>query len=226
MPPSAAPSPNLSASTMRAPSSIDVTTAVPTMTPNRFGFSSTNRSIAFFEILCFSSHQSAMSLAAQLMIASRVTEPGHSREISAAGQLGRISGYQAFGDSSQWINSPEARQVESVFAGAVDGDVVAGVGMAHHARGGIVPQHALDASGGVGRAVADDHHAGVLGEADADAAAVVQRHPGGPGGTVQQRVQHRPVGDGVGAVLHGLGLAVGRGDRAGIEVVATNDDRR
>ena len=39
-------------------------------------------------------------------------------------------------------------------------------------------------------------------------------------------VQERPVGDGVRAVLHRLGLAVGRRDRAAVEVVAADDDRR
>jgi hypothetical protein len=74
-------------------------------------------------------------------------------------------------------------------------------------------------------AVGADHHAGVLAEAHADAAAVVERHPGRAGRGVEQRVQQRPVGDGVGAVLHRLGLAVGRGDRAAVEVVAADDDR-
>ena len=44
--------------------------------------------------------------------------------------------------------------------------------------------------------------------ADADAAAVVDRHPGGAGRDVDHRVEQRPVGDGVGAVEHRLGLAV------------------
>ena len=42
----------------------------------------------------------------------------------------------------------------------------------------------------------------------------------------EERVQDRPVGDRVGAVHHRLGLAERRGDRAGIEVVAADHDRR
>jgi hypothetical protein len=34
---------------------------------------------------------------------------------------------------------PEARQVEALVAGALDGDLVAGVGVAHDAGGGVVP---------------------------------------------------------------------------------------
>src|SRR5688572_23734008 len=42
---------------------------------------------------------------------------------------------------------------------------------------------------------------------------------------VEQGVEDRPVGDGIAAVAHAFGLAVGRGDRSGIEVIATDDDR-
>ena len=62
--------------------------------------------------------------------------------------------------------------------------------------------------------------------ADADAAAVVDAHPRRAGGDVQERVEDRPVGDRVGAVAHRLGLAVRRGDRARVEVVAADHDRR
>jgi hypothetical protein len=40
----------------------------------------------------------------------------------------------------------------------------------------------------------------VLRVAHADAAAVMQRHPGRAAGGVEQRVEQRPVGDGIGAV--------------------------
>ena len=75
-------------------------------------------------------------------------------------------------------------------------------------------------------AVGDDHHAGVQRVADADAAAVMHRHPGGAGRGVEQRVQDRPVGDRVAAVAHAFGLAVGRGDRSGVEMIAADHDRR
>ena len=90
----------------------------------------------------------------------------------------------------------------------------------------VVPQHPLDPSRRLRRAVRHDHHTGVLREAHADAAAMMQRHPCRPGCTVQERVQERPVGDRIGAVPHRLRLAVGRGDGAGIEMVAADHDRR
>ena len=52
------------------------------------------------------------------------------------------------------------------------------------------------------------------------------RHPGGAADGVDERVEQRPVGDRVGAVAHRLGLAVRRGDGAGVEVVAADDDGR
>ncbi len=39
----------------------------------------------------------------------------------------------------------QARQIEPLLSRAVDRLLVAGIGVAHHAGGGIVPQHALDA---------------------------------------------------------------------------------
>src|SRR6185503_21088154 len=76
------------------------------------------------------------------------------------------------------------------------------------------------------RAVADDHHAGVLREAHADAAAVVDRYPGRAARGVEERVQERPVGNRVRAILHGFRLAIRARDRAGVEVVTADHDRR
>ena len=67
------------------------------------------------------------------------------------------------------------------------------LGVARHAECRVVPQHPLDACRGGRRAVADDDHAGMLRIADADAAAVMQRNPGGPARAVEQRVEQRPV---------------------------------
>src|SRR5699024_700100 len=98
--------------------------------------------------------------------------------------------------------------------------------MAHHAGARIVPEHARDALvGGLG-AVADDDQTGVLAVAHADAAAVVEADPGGAAGSVEQRVEDGPVADGVAAVAHGFGFAVGAGDGAGIQVIAADHDRR
>src|SRR5207244_5834237 len=103
----------------------------------------------------------------------------------------------------------DARQVEPVTPGSLDRLGIAGVGVAHDPGAGVGGQHALEPPGRVGGAVGDDDHAGVERVADADAAAVVDADPRRAGRGVEQRVQHRPVGDGVGAVAHRLGLAVG-----------------
>ena len=86
--------------------------------------------------------------------------------------------------------------------------------MAHDAAGGIVPQHALQASGGIIGAIGDDDHAGMLRVADADAPAVMDGYPSGAGGGVEQGIEQWPIGDCVGAIQHGFGFAVGRGDGA------------
>ena len=75
-------------------------------------------------------------------------------------------------------------------------------------------------------AVRHHHHSGVLRVADADAAAVMYGNPRSAGRGIHQRVEQRPVGDGVGAVAHGFGLAERRSDRAGVEVIAADHDGR
>jgi len=51
-------------------------------------------------------------------------------------------------------------------------------------------------------------------------AAVMQRHPGGTAGGIEQGVEQRPVGHGVRAVGHGFGLAIRRSDTAAVQMVA------
>ncbi len=58
-----------------------------------------------------------------------------------------------------------------------------------------------------------------------DPAAVVDRHPRRSRRRVDQGVQQRPVGDGVGAVGHALRLPVRRGDRPAVQVVPPDHDR-
>ena len=90
----------------------------------------------------------------------------------------------------------------------------------------IGSQDSFQASRHSRRAIGDDDHAGMLRIADADSAAVVDRHPGGARGGVHQRVQQRPVGDGVRTVAHGLRLPERRGDGARVKVIAADHDRR
>ena len=100
------------------------------------------------------------------------------------------------------------RDADAALVGDLERALVAGIGVADDAHAGIGGQDALQARGGLGRSVGDDHHAGVERVADADAAAVVEADPGGAGGGVDEGVEDRPVGDRVRAVAHRLGLAV------------------
>jgi len=54
---------------------------------------------------------------------------------------------------------------------------------------------------------------------------VVKRHPAGAGGGIEHCIEEGPVGDGVRPILHAFRLAVGGGNRTGVEVVAPNDER-
>ena len=72
--------------------------------------------------------------------------------------------------------------------GALFGDVIARVGVAHYATSGVIPQYALDARCRGIRSVAADDEAGMLGIAHADAAAVVKGNQGSAAGGAQQQI--------------------------------------
>jgi len=91
----------------------------------------------------------------------------------------------------------------------------------HH---GIVGQHTFESFIRFRGPVTDDDLAGVLGEADADSPAVVEADPAGPADRVDGEVQEGPVADRIAAVEHAFGFAIGGGDGAAIEVVATDYD--
>ena len=91
---------------------------------------------------------------------------------------------------------------------------------------GIAGQHALEACRGLGRAVGDDDHAGVQAVADADAAAVVDAHPGRAAAVLTRALR---IGQSAMASEPSFIASVsrfGRGDRAGVEMIAADDDRR
>src|SRR5579872_4257700 len=69
-------------------------------------------------------------------------------------------------------------QVQSIRLRASDGVIIAGVRMAHNTARWVVPEHTLNPSRGVRRAVSHNDHAGMLRKANAHAAAVMERYPG------------------------------------------------
>ena len=98
--------------------------------------------------------------------------------------------------------------------------------MAYHPAAGVVGEHPLELLSRQSRPIRNRHLAGVNRAPDADSTAVVDRHPGRSRRGVEQGVEERPVGDGVGPVAHPLRLAVRRCHRAGVEVIPADDDRR
>ena len=54
----------------------------------------------------------------------------------------------------------------------------------------------------------------------------MDRHPGCAGCSVDERIEQRPIGNGVAAVEHAFGFAIGRCDRTGIEMITADHDRR
>jgi hypothetical protein len=76
------------------------------------------------------------------------------------------------------------------------------------------------------RSVRDDHLPSMNRIADADAAAVMDRDPGGAAYGVDKRVQEGPVGDGVAPIAHPFRLVARRCHGPGIQVVASDDKVR
>ena len=100
------------------------------------------------------------------------------------------------------------------------------VDVPQHAHARVGREHPLEPLRLRVGAVGEDDHARMDRVADPDAAAVMDAHPRRSRRHVDERVEDRPVGDRVGAVAHRLGLAIRRGDRAGVEVIPPDHDRR
>ncbi len=104
---------------------------------------------------------------------------------------------------------------------------IAGVGVPHHANPRIAGQDAFELFVRVGRAI---------GRRSPSPRATSSRLPTPPpwwtdthvgaARRIQQRIQDGPIGNRVAAVEHPFGLPVRRRHRAGIEMVAADDDRR
>src|SRR5829696_6615219 len=100
-------------------------------------------------------------------------------------------------------------QIDAPLLCRFDGQIVPGIGMAHHSRTRIGSKDPAEPPVGYARPVSHSHHPGMNGIADADTTAVVKRDPARATGGVQQRIQQGPIGDRVGAILHSLRLAIG-----------------
>ena len=96
--------------------------------------------------------------------------------------------------------------------------------MANNAHAGIIGQHTFDARGHFVGTVGAEDLAGMLRITNAHATAVVDGNPGGSAGGVDESVEKGPIGNGVGAIPHGFGFAVGRGYGAAVEMVTANYD--
>src|SRR4029453_10315301 len=114
---------------------------------------------------------------------------------------------------------------DAAFVGDFDGAVVAGVDVADDAHAGVVGQEPFELFRGQVRSVSDGNLPGVQGPANTDTTAVMDRHPGSTRRGVQQGIQQRPVSHRVRPVSHGLGLPVRGRHRTGIQVVTADHDR-
>jgi len=115
-------------------------------------------------------------------------------------------------EKGKWL--ADHGEVEVIFAGAVDRDFVAGIGMSHDAGGWIVEEYPFDSRVGFSCSIAADHDTGMLRVAHADTAPMMKADPSRSAGRIKQRIQQRPVADRIRAVEHRFGFTVGAGDAA------------
>src|SRR5690606_25887806 len=113
-----------------------------------------------------------------------------------------------------------------VLRGDLLGTLVARVDVSDHTHTRVVGEHSFELLGRERCPVRDRDLSSVDGAADADASAVVDGDPGRPARRVDQGVEQRPVGDGVGTVPHALGLPVRGRHGSAVEMVATDHDWR
>lgn len=95
-----------------------------------------------------------------------------------------------------------------------DSSVVPGIDMAHHTRRRIVGEDSFELLGGKVAAVGDRDLSGVDRPTDPDSSAVMEAHPGRTRACIDEPIEKRPVGNGVGTIGHALSFSVRRGDGA------------
>src|SRR5437588_2545185 len=117
------------------------------------------------------------------------------------------------------------RDLDALAAGKIDGFFVARIRMAEDAHSWVGCKDSLNTLRHHFAAVRDCHLTGMQGITNTHATTVVNRYPRGAGSRVQHRVQQRPVGYSIAAILHRFCLAEGRGYRTRIQVIAANYDR-
>ena len=113
---------------------------------------------------------------------------------------------------------------DALFVCAIHRLFVPRIGVSEDAHHGVVGQHPGQSAISRFRAVGHNHLAGVLAEADAHAATMVERDPRRAGSDVGGKVQQWPVRNGIGAIEHCFGFSVGGSHGAAIKVIATNHD--
>src|SRR5262245_8641426 len=114
------------------------------------------------------------------------------------------------------------RQLDPLLLRRLDCDLVARVRMTRDANAGIVRQHPLETYAHLRRPVGHDHLTRMQRVSDAHATTVMERHPRGTTRGVEQRIQNRPIGDGVRAIPHRFRFPKWRRDAPRIEMIATD----
>src|SRR4051794_21260758 len=162
---------------------------------------------------------------ASILAASRPSEKLGTHSTSCLG-IDSLNVAIAFNAETGQARRPVLRAwpLDSVSFGEADGFRVAGVGMADYAQAGVAGEDSLQAAIHFVGSVGDYDHSSVLRITDAYTSAVMDAHPTCSSGGIHHGVQEGPIGDCVAAIAHALRFAKGRGDGAGVQMVAADHD--
>ena len=97
--------------------------------------------------------------------------------------------------------------------------------MSYHTKPGIITQHTAKLRRRFFGSVGNDDHTGMYAVPHAYTAAVVQAHPTCTACCVYECIEYWPVGNCITSVQHCFCFAVGARNRAGVEMVASNNNR-
>ncbi len=118
------------------------------------------------------------------------------------------------------------RQFQSKPFRGSNGLLIASIGMAHHTGTAVVDQHPSKPPVSLITTIAHDHHSRMLRISHPHTATMMQTHPGSAARSIEQCIQQRPIGNSIGSILHAFGFTIGAGDRASIQMISADNNRR
>src|SRR5258707_835371 len=112
-----------------------------------------------------------------------------------------------------------------VFPGRIEGDIIACIRMSDNTHTGVITQDPRKTGRRLRGAIGDDDHTRMDTVSHAYSTPMVETYPAGTASGIDKGIKQGPVRDRIAAILHGFRFPVRAGDRTGVQVITTDDDR-